>query len=590
MRCVPKTECPSGQTYLSQYGGCRHVDCPTTGQAYFSQYGGCRPLVCEHGRSSTGHCRTCEDPTHYHNGTECVAKTEPADGDPTCPAGQLYYGHYKGCRPSSCAHGRTSDGGCRPPPATTTTTATTTVAVVVSCPEGQEHFSEHGECRPVSCDGVRLNNGYCGETDEENPWYVNLKCRKYSAREDAEWYLNMNEDQVEYEGETLTKRIVTIPIESGISTVYRVTKADVEAYIGGGNCPVMGLFRAGMIQRGTDTGNGPGEVYGIQLAYDKSIYEGYPPGAKEPDIKIKAYGLVAVKPEPASDGCSHPNEKVLSVNEPIYDRRVPCQAHDYCYDLFRFTVAPSLSESDCDDKFHDLMNSDCADRKGLLPGKCSNDAWWWALGVRAKTISDEVHPGVVMIQNVGTEEDEEDMCVGVENLSDKTGSPITGTPLIQYPCEEDDGEITNRQFRFNKERKLNDNGTWSWYFQIRPEHINPKDIPSYCVSVTDNNNVEMLIPCVTTDPVADGDDDDYVYPVADGYDDDYVRAPSSSMFSLVEENASIDEEERYTIQNIDSPNRCWSPETSGTKARLINTSPCHRDSNLHLWKIKEVEE
>ena len=417
-----------------------------------------------------------------------------------------------------------------------------------------------------------MNTGYCGDTDEENPWYVDTTCGKDSASgnnysasptatttttvanptatttvTNAEWYLNMNVK------DELTKRIVTIPIESGISTFYGVTEADVQAYSGGSNCPVMGLFRAGMIRRGTDTGKGPYEEYDIQLAYDNSIY--------------KDYGLVAVKRAPPSDVCTSKEDK----KDDDYDRRVPCRAHDYCYDLIRFAVAPDLSENNCDELFEDLMDSDCADRdkdSGCTKGSYSPGVWKLFV-ILFSTPESEKAPGVVIIRNVET-----DMCVDVTGSSDKDG-----TPLIQNRCEE--GGITlNQQFRFHRDREVNyDAGTVGpWHFHIRPEHTlhpNPKIRPeiqlSYCVSVTDDNNVVMRIPpCSTTD----------------GADpDDIVEA----LFYLVEENASIDnKEERYTIRNIDSPNRCLSPETSGTKARLINRSPCQRDSNLHLWEIKQV--
>lgn len=405
-----------------------------------------------------------------------------------------------------------------------------------------------------------MSTGHCREDDQENPWYVPLTCGNYSADEDAEWYLNMNEK------ETLTQ-------------TGEVTKADVQAFSGGRNCPVMGLFRAGTIQREEITqreeSEGESEIYVPELAYDKTIYEGYPPGAKNPIVK--AYGLVTVKPNPPSDICSGGRENQAD----YYDRRVPCKAHDYCYDLIRFAVAPSLSESDCDDKFHDLMNSDCADRGNLkskcisginIPSVTSNPSLWnlgvqligiinspliWAQGVRLVGIDeDEVRPGVVMIKNVKT-----GMCVDVEEGSDEDGAR-----LIQWPCEEDSGQISkNRQFRFNIKRDLDGDS----YFHIKPEHQ-----PGYCVSVTDTNNVVMRISCrVITNPASFG------------YN---LRAPSSSLFVLVEDNEN--NEERYTIRNSDSPNRCWSPATLAQGSRLINSSPCNRDSALLLWEIREVEE
>ncbi len=588
--CVPKTapapgdpSCPTGQLYYGSYGGCRSSSCahgrttsgtcnpppPTTtttattttttascpeGQEYFSRYGGCRPSSCEHDRSSTGYCRACADLTHYYNGRKCVPKTAPAPGDPSCPTGELYYGSYEGCRPSSCTHGRTSSGSCSPPPPTTTPTnfqrlTTTTTTATDSCPEGQRHFSEHGGCRPVSCDGVRLSTGHCREDDQENPWYVTLTCGNYSASEDAEWYLNMDEK------EKLTKRLFRTSLGE---RRYGVTKADVEAFSGGRNCPVMGLFRAGTIQREESTKleerTGESEIYVPELAYDKTIYEGYPPGAKNPDVK--AYGLVTIKPKPPSDICSGGQKNQAD----YYDRRVPCKAHDYCWDLVRFAVAPGLSKYDCDDKFHDLMNSDCADRDNDRDN-CRNDAWWWTQWVRPVGVSDHHHPGVVIIENVKT-----GMCVDVESSDEDSAR------LIQWPCEDKNGQISkHRQFRFN----IRSNPAGAWYFQIKPEH----QLQSYCVSVTDNHNVVMRYPIFCL-----GITDPFSFPRITSTKQ---SAPSSSLFVLVEDN--VGNEERYTIRSSDLPNRCWSPATSDQGSHLINSSPCNRGNDLHLWEIKEVE-
>ena len=176
------------------------------------------------------------------------------------------------------------------------------------------------------------------------------------------------------EQEKLTKRLFRTSLGE---RRYGVTKADVEAFSGGRNCPVMGLFRAGTIQREESTQReeseeGVSEIYIPELAYDKSIYEGSPEGVTP---KVDAYGLVTVKPDSHSDGCSHPF--ALSEDEPRYDRRVPCKAHDYCWDLVRFAVAPGLSEDDCDDRFKDLMYSDCADRGKRFKNNCRYTAEEW---------------------------------------------------------------------------------------------------------------------------------------------------------------------------------------------------------------------
>ena len=310
-----------------------------------------------------------------------------------------------------------------------------------------------------------MSTGHCREDDQANPWYVPLTCGNYSAREDAEWYLNMDEK------EELTKRVFS----HGIGIVYEITEADVKTFKSGRNCPVMGLFRAGTIQRKETTGIKE-ETYDIDLAYDKSIYEGSPEGVTP---KINAYGLVTVKPKPPSDICTSMDDQ-----DYYYDRRVPCKAHDYCWDLVRFTVAPGLSEDDCDARFKELMYSDCADR-GNLKGKCRRWAEIWELAVSTRdnvwifdNLEDEIAPGVVMIQNVET-----GMCVDVEGSSEEDGAR-----LIQWPCE-DNGHISeNRMFRFHK-TKLRDN----WYFDIQPEHQ-----PDNCISVATDNDIKIRKPSKPT--------------------------------------------------------------------------------------------
>lgn len=111
--CRPKT-CIHGRTST---GYCRSTPVCQAGYQYYSKYGGCRPKTCANGRSSTGWCRACPSPTQYHDGDACVEKTVPAPEDPQCPAGQLWYGYWSGCRPKTCDYGRyMSTGWCKPPP------------------------------------------------------------------------------------------------------------------------------------------------------------------------------------------------------------------------------------------------------------------------------------------------------------------------------------------------------------------------------------------------------------------------------------------------------------------------------------------
>ena len=103
--------CPVGQVWITGTG-CVVASNPrqcSSGNTYFSTYGGCRPTTCASGRTSTGYCR------------------------PACSAGQSYFSAYGGCRPTTCASGRTSTGYCRP-----------------ACSAGQSYFSAYGGCRPTT--------------------------------------------------------------------------------------------------------------------------------------------------------------------------------------------------------------------------------------------------------------------------------------------------------------------------------------------------------------------------------------------------------------------------------------------------------
>lgn len=359
------------------------------------------------------------------------------------------------------------------------------------------------------------------------------------------------------EKEELTTTAVQIRTATGGFTVNRILEANVQAFRSGRNCPVMGLFRAGAIQREEITqreeSEGVSEIYVPELAYDKSIYEGSPDGVLP---KIDAYGLVTVKPKDTSDECS---VKWGSEDEPNYDRRVPCKAHDYCWDLVRFAVAPGLSEDDCDDRFKDLMYSDCADRDTRMEW-CRNDAenWegWMGFGNNLNIFSNletQIAPGVVVVQNVET-----DMCLDIEGSLKQSGAR-----LIQWQCKEHNGHIpNNRLFRFHPGKSYRD-----WYFRIQPEHDS-----NSCASVTSTDKIVLSKPNRPAMPLGPG-----------------PCQATHNLFVLV--SAGEDNEERYTIRSSYSSNSCWTPETSDQGSGLINATRCNRSSNnLHLWRIREVEE
>ncbi len=76
------------------------------------------PASCPFEQRPDGSCRACRELDEYHDGTTgCVKKISPAPGDPKCRVeGEVYYSGYSKCLPSSCDHGRTSSGECRPSP------------------------------------------------------------------------------------------------------------------------------------------------------------------------------------------------------------------------------------------------------------------------------------------------------------------------------------------------------------------------------------------------------------------------------------------------------------------------------------------
>jgi len=86
--------------------------------------GGVGPVTDDHcsGRRHRldGTCRACADFTHMRRGGRCQPKIEPSPGDPPCPADQLYYASYGGCRPARCDYDRSLYGYCLPPPTPTT--------------------------------------------------------------------------------------------------------------------------------------------------------------------------------------------------------------------------------------------------------------------------------------------------------------------------------------------------------------------------------------------------------------------------------------------------------------------------------------
>ena len=78
---------------------------------------------CSYGRWSDGSCRACPSGQVWRTGRGCVR----AESRTSCSSGNTYFSQWRGCRPSSCPHGRsTSTGLCRLAPVTTTSAVATT--------------------------------------------------------------------------------------------------------------------------------------------------------------------------------------------------------------------------------------------------------------------------------------------------------------------------------------------------------------------------------------------------------------------------------------------------------------------------------
>ena len=95
---------------------------------------------CPHGQWSSGRCRACPVGQVWITGTGCVAATDTR----RCSSGNTWFEAHRGCRPTTCAHGRTSTGHCRP-----------------ACPSGQTYLSAYSGCRPTTCSYGRTSTGYC---------------------------------------------------------------------------------------------------------------------------------------------------------------------------------------------------------------------------------------------------------------------------------------------------------------------------------------------------------------------------------------------------------------------------------------------
>ena len=133
---------------------------------------------------------------------------------------------------------------------------------------------------------------------------------------------------------------------------------------------------------------------------------------------------------------------------PSWDFLLPCQAHDYCYDLRKAGFSGTVSDTDCDNAFYYLMEAHCNNRVLATACRVVRDSYYSAVSL----------PGVVT--------DPDPVAVPVKAVhsakcADVTGSSqATGASLVQYSCTNN----PNQKFKF-----LPAPGA-PGYFLVRAEH------------------------------------------------------------------------------------------------------------------------
>ena len=500
--------CPSGQSYFSSYGGCRPSSCANgrtstgtcrpcpSGQSYFSSYGGCRPTTCKNGRRSNGTCRSCADPTHMRRDGACRPKLVPAATDPACPAGQLYYSSYGGCRPATCANGRISTGACRPAcpagrirlPAVFGTACVpancaygrTSTGACRACPAGQTQLPAFGTmCVPENCTYGYTNTGTC-EAASPNHRYPTLKCSTYSADASAQEYLDVYRDKLD-----------------------RAT------------CPPRELFLA-------STGTEDWPTWGFQ----KTV--------------AKYFGKVVVE---ESGDCSGG----LRDTGDWWDFRVPCKAHDHCFDLRRAGLTGTVTDGDCDDLLKSLMDADCKDRPEEDMRLCSMLSGFIRLAQRF--VNQGPNPGPVKIVNVNTGK-----CASI-----KSGSHTDGTKVVQQTC----GNSSHQQFR------LHPSGRYPGYFLVKPAHSNK------CIEIATASLVQMS--CVARRPTLDPRWAKQAFRLTSVSNSDIYQISSKSARSSC-----------WTVPYTDSSRNSLKPVVNQANGvQLANTS-CSSSKDSQKWSIRSA--
>ena len=95
-------------------------------------------------------------------------------------------------------------------------------------------------------------------------------------------------------------------------------------------------------------------------------------------------GKVAV--QNGGDSCSNAPD-----SGPHFDFKVPCKAHDYCYDLIRAGFGGTLTKADCDTAFRNLMDAHCDAQYLWLRISCAATAGiYYAFVIALGTVSLQV--------------------------------------------------------------------------------------------------------------------------------------------------------------------------------------------------------
>jgi hypothetical protein len=129
------------------------------------------------------------------------------------------------------------------------------------------------------------------------------------------------------------------------------------------------------------------------------------------------------------DACTPPGVET----GPAWDFWVPCQAHDYCYDLRKAGFSGTVSDGDCDSVFLSLMAAHCVERAFFLQLLCTETALVYYAAVSHPNVVTYSSPGTVRIRNSATSQ-----CATVN-----AGSTADFANIHQWTCV----GVNNQRYR-----------------------------------------------------------------------------------------------------------------------------------------------